>query len=343
MATDNFNRADGALGANWTTHTGTFSILSNQAQGTAAGTIAWAGAGSPFSANHYSEIKAITTGKYYGPAVNVSAGGNAVGWHQLGHIHLLIDGVLTFQFGTLAGFTLNDVVSLTREGMYVVAHKNGTLVGGIYVPYLVGTGQPGVWAREVTSTFDDWAGGEYPFTGTSFARMTRQSLNISQTSDADSFVRMTRQSLNISQTSNAAANARLTRVSINVSVTVSTGIPVTGAFISSTAVLYPPSLGYYQNAVGAFIGSTAVLYPPSVAGSGIGLPYLANVNLLYPPTLVFSGPAAIGMPFIDSTVLIYPPDVEASWVDEPAEVFNADRDLRQRSIGILWIEAYLPD
>lgn len=138
---------------------------------------------------------------------------------------------------------------------------------------------------------------------------------------------------------------------------------ITTAFISSGAALYPPSLTYVVSgatiASGAVanapaisfvkeiaassIASTAAINAPTIAGSGIGLAFIASTVVLRTPTLTAVGSQAVTGAFISSTLLTFAPIVELTWPPEPEDTYSAYRDITSIRVGLIWIEAFLPD
>jgi len=169
LATDNFNRSDGAAGANWTT-VDHFSggagmvIDSNNLRGNGA---TWcfgyySGVATP-DQHHYSQVLAPTSGLYYGPAVRCSgtdgSTANWVGWHNNGEIWKSVNGITT-QIGTAATFTTNDIVKLEANGTSYTPYKNGVAGTPVTDSSLSG-GTFGVFAYSVSGRFDDFEGGDY--------------------------------------------------------------------------------------------------------------------------------------------------------------------------------------
>src|SRR5208337_980502 len=80
MVTDNFNRANGHLGPNWTDTTdGGLAILSQAVVGTSAGVSGDIRTAEAYSSNQYSQVQVtltqLTGGQWIGPAVRLQNGG----------------------------------------------------------------------------------------------------------------------------------------------------------------------------------------------------------------------------------------------------------------------------
>jgi hypothetical protein len=170
MATDNFDRADGGLGANWSSATGTtgYTIISNQA----------ASSGSPsaeeavfwnaesFAADQYSEVTFSTgsNSSYIGPAVrcNSTSGGNYYGFYgdpNTRYLVRVVNGVWS-QLATLGtGFTNGQVLRLEVQGTTLSAYINGVLWTSV-TDSSISSGSPGLtsWANNNSGRLDNWTG-----------------------------------------------------------------------------------------------------------------------------------------------------------------------------------------
>jgi hypothetical protein len=176
-ASDDFNRANGSLGANWTdTSDGGLAIVSQQVAGTAsAGVSGDIRTGESYDSNQYSQIEVsatqLTGSQWIGPAVRVQAGGqeayvgiynwnngspnlevferNGGNWIQLGS---------TYNSGPLAAGTqlklmvVGDTVAFLQNGVERIAAAATDLSGGA----------PGILANG-TPQADNWAGGRAGF------------------------------------------------------------------------------------------------------------------------------------------------------------------------------------
>lgn len=168
---DNFNRADGGLGSNWTTVTGTTApqIVSNVLQPGTAGTLNSAfWSADAFANDQWVQGKMPnSTGSAQGPGLAVrlanSRGyflwfGNSantvsiwrmdssVSWTQLAISNTL----------TVSG---NDVWTLAAQGSTLTAYQNGTQVLQTTDTNFT-TGSPGVWMFNGGNQIDDWSGGD---------------------------------------------------------------------------------------------------------------------------------------------------------------------------------------
>ncbi len=193
IATDDFNRADGAIGSNWlyirdTAWTGgttpriaSNKAISSNAQATHYQVIRWAGSGT-FSNDQYSKI---TVGdlQFYsadyrvGVVVRCSTDTDANAdfyalWLAMdqasGVDHTLtldkvVNGTLTTLDTRTPVFSNGDTLELEALGGTLYAYKNGTLIYSIADASLT-TGKPGLLfagdGSTVTGTGDNWDGGD---------------------------------------------------------------------------------------------------------------------------------------------------------------------------------------
>lgn len=161
-ASDNFNRTDGTLGANWTSIQGTLNVVSNACKSSSGDSASYWAADS-FNANHWSECK-ITTSSDGGPAVRCTASGcyylgggsgaNAVWkWTSPGTWLKLAD--LNFIF------TATDVIRAEATGSSpttIKVYKNGVQQGSDVTdsssPFT--TGSAGLYISGTTTVLDDF-------------------------------------------------------------------------------------------------------------------------------------------------------------------------------------------
>jgi hypothetical protein len=131
---DNFNRADGALGSNWTILVGTnpYSIISNVAatNGASAENCTIYNAFTPAD-NQWAEVTITQTGAdaYVGPAVRGSGTSWYVFYGDTGNraLYRIVSGTPTSLASSATGFAVNDVIRLEVEGTTLRAYVNGVL------------------------------------------------------------------------------------------------------------------------------------------------------------------------------------------------------------------------
>jgi hypothetical protein len=201
IATDNFNRANGTLGSNWSDiNAGNADVLlidNNQVYGQVAGHFGvsrWNGAGT-FSNDQYSsaKLKAIDNyGTSYGIGVVARCSADTDGGRDYYYVMVQMTNTSGGTFTTVLGKVVNgtntnlhsaavtwsndDLVSIECEGTTIRACKNGAALGGSFTATdsALSTGKPGlaVMGPAATGLFyaDDWEGGD--ITASSSASIT---------------------------------------------------------------------------------------------------------------------------------------------------------------------------
>lgn len=155
---DNFNRADGSLGANWETLTGSSElvIFSNIVRSDTAGprsAAAVSTATASFTADHEAQCVFVALGSndYAGPGVRMSAaggtgyvlrsdGGNAGGRR----IHRYDNNTITSIGLVNVPLIANDVVRLRASGSLISVYVNDVLIDSV-TDTTYTTGQPGLF------------------------------------------------------------------------------------------------------------------------------------------------------------------------------------------------------
>lgn len=171
MPTDNFTRADGALGGSWTTwgnFPGTFNIVSNAASPTPAASQEH-GAVYAGSTRARSQIT-IATGDGTpdcGPGIHMDSlgtAGTARGYaaacnDATNTILYRVDNSVFTNIGSVAtGYTVGDTITLRRSGGNVIVSKNGTDILTV-ADSTYTAGSPGMYSWEHTLTLDNWTDG----------------------------------------------------------------------------------------------------------------------------------------------------------------------------------------
>lgn len=173
-ATDNFNRADGAVGSNWTAlqnsggaATG-HQIISNQCK--AGGEVycfsRWNA--DSFAADQYSQWKAVNTNAYSGLMVRMNASGYVDGYQWLmyfggvtGVLYRLDDGAFTQIANDPLQPASGSICKLTVEGSSLKMYDDGVQTGATQTDATYGTGSAGMFCAYVSGAaiVDDWEGG----------------------------------------------------------------------------------------------------------------------------------------------------------------------------------------
>lgn len=166
VATDDFNRADGGLGANWTIQTGAnMAISGNLVTTTTTSTdqLAFWNADA-FNNNQYSKWKAQVSGGSGLPGVTVRAsatGGslNAYFANSAG-IHKFVAGVYTQLLSDSLTLADGDTLELRVSGTTLERYHNGVLDGSVTDSSL-SSGSAGILQYTTGSAVksDDWEGG----------------------------------------------------------------------------------------------------------------------------------------------------------------------------------------
>jgi hypothetical protein len=149
--TDNFNRADGALGANYTTIIGTLGIESNEAASQQAADNVAAYTGASFANDHYAQCKVSGGGQNGGPAVRISGTGASATYYGLfcraGNTAILykVNGSASYtNIGTFSTYAATDVAKLHVVGTTLTVYKNGVQDGSPVVDSDFASGAPGI-------------------------------------------------------------------------------------------------------------------------------------------------------------------------------------------------------
>lgn len=179
-ASDSFNRADGAIGANWTAATIAaistgLAVSSNRSVSAVAnyGMAFWNV--DAFAVNQYSQATMISAVAYCGPGVRISAGGNGYIWlNTFGSDSRLIrlDGGsfnLIASGGTVPA--AGSVIRVEGEGSVITAKDDGVFqMNATDATYTAGSA--GLWHYDVGAPQDDWEGGNLGLnTGTGVDRV----------------------------------------------------------------------------------------------------------------------------------------------------------------------------
>jgi hypothetical protein len=174
-ATDNFNRADGGVGANWTAlqNSGAVAsgheVASNQVRGAASGFCYSRWNADVFNADHYSQAVGvnIATGFYLGPMVRMPASGAVEGYWWMvnaggtGTLYRVDGGLFTSVQASVPLPADASVVKLTATGTGLALYDDGVQVGTTATDATYASGSAGICnLRDVPiALMDDWEGG----------------------------------------------------------------------------------------------------------------------------------------------------------------------------------------
>lgn len=173
QASDNFNRANGALGANWTTTAGTFAISSNTALVTAVTGAAalTAYTGTTFASNQYAQATYLAGGSW-GGAIGVRLSNSAATGYILYGIAGSSSAIAKVVAGTVTniatggpGFSTSDILRLEVTGTSITASQNGAVILTA-TDSSIASGYPGLGAIDFTGgVMDNFKGGDLTWVG----------------------------------------------------------------------------------------------------------------------------------------------------------------------------------
>lgn len=162
MVSDNFNRANGAFGANWTNQTSPSAphIVSNEASGNGAGvTAAYWSAQTWFSAHSSQFVYRGSTANFAAPTVRAQTGANSwYGFFNNGSLQKCTAGTRVV-LATFAGYVAGDTAKLSVSGTTLECWVNDVSVG-THVDASFSGGSAGLAfvAGVFDATADDWVG-----------------------------------------------------------------------------------------------------------------------------------------------------------------------------------------
>lgn len=164
-AYDNFNRANGAIGANWTITSGGFNVAGNAAVGTGGTNLAYWSGGSAFSGAQFAQAAVATLNgatDFVGVDVLLSAGNNGYTCVE-NNANLLLQRLAAGTGTTLASsatagapgdvlrieVTSGGVLSCSRNGTTTITATDTTFTSG----------SPAIEQFGTVATMDNWSGG----------------------------------------------------------------------------------------------------------------------------------------------------------------------------------------
>ena len=175
---DNFGRANGALGSNWTTVAGTAApqIVSNTARAGTASTLNSAyWSASTFGNDQFAQATMPNSSSgQYGPGVAVrlssSAGyflwyGNSPNTVSLWRMDSATSWTLLKQSGALTVTPASDVWKIQAVGSTISGYQNGNLVVQA-TDTKITSGSPGMWLFYSSNQISNWSGGDVSSAGT---------------------------------------------------------------------------------------------------------------------------------------------------------------------------------
>ncbi len=155
MVADTFNRADGGLGANWTTDVGTApTIVTNAAKGNSGGYSSAHWSANTFAAAQSAQV-VRGANHYSGPAVRCSAN-NFYWFHSASEVHRMVAGTVT-SLGVIGASVAGDTMKLSISGSTLEVFVNGVSQGTLTDASLA-SGSVGIGFYGTTGTQDNWEG-----------------------------------------------------------------------------------------------------------------------------------------------------------------------------------------
>lgn len=165
--TDNFNRADGALGANWTSGVGDFAVNTNRAAHSVNPSAAYYSAGT-LGNDQYAQCAVINAGSGAYSGVALRCSGTGATFAAIGvradnsvdvEVHLFSGGVDTFQYGFATAFNgTTDILKAQVVGTTLTIYKNGVSIDSRSLTSPPASGFAGIFSAHTGP--DDWEGGD---------------------------------------------------------------------------------------------------------------------------------------------------------------------------------------
>jgi hypothetical protein len=190
LAVDDFDRADGGLGGNWTTTTGIQApqIVSNEALAGASNSVGGARhtgyAGWPN--NQYASILigsvvATQSDEGAGPACRIASGANTQYFAQTNttqtRLYKVVAGTYTQLGSDGAACVAGDELRLECVGTSISVKRQGSVIIGPVTDAAIAAGDAGLWTtRHVTggtTAAASWAGGDFATGGGALSRVER--------------------------------------------------------------------------------------------------------------------------------------------------------------------------
>lgn len=167
IASDNFDRADGGLGANWTNLWNAPAIISNTVGYTLASyaTAKWTGAGA-FGADQWAQVtisNAQAANDGVGPACRLGADGTTgygVSASTNSTSLRTLNNDTPAQIGLGVGVSDGDVIRLNCQGTTISVVKNGVTIISV-TNATTASGAPGITMHGTASRLDNWSAGDF--------------------------------------------------------------------------------------------------------------------------------------------------------------------------------------
>lgn len=166
---DDFNRANGGLGGNWTTDTGTTAIASNQWTVTAGEAVSRYSGQSLSSENHYGQATITARGGgYSGPIARKIASSTLTYYlcavQATGNDTIELYKRVTGTYTSLGTFGVNtvagDVLKVLCRGSTIQCYRNNVQIISVTDTSITGNLQAGIVAQLTTASYDDFLGSD---------------------------------------------------------------------------------------------------------------------------------------------------------------------------------------
>ena len=163
-AYDNFNRANGAIGASFNVTNGGINVASNAIQGTAAGNNVAFWTANSFFNDQFAQATVTSlngTTDFIGPSVRVSSGSN---WYSCFEnsttvfIQKEVTGSFTNITSAVSTGAIGDILRIEAQGNNLTCYKNGAVILTTTDSSLP-SGAPGMQLSGNVATLDNWTGG----------------------------------------------------------------------------------------------------------------------------------------------------------------------------------------
>jgi hypothetical protein len=163
-ATDSFNRADGAIGANWTAVDGGFDVVSNQIAGNTLQTNLGYWSADVFQDDQYAQVVVgVGPSPDGSPATRIASLRGYILSADASKVHLYrIDANESFallQSNSGTGVSAADVLRLESEGSTHRVYKNAGQLGTDQNDGTYAAGSAGMFIYATAPRLDDWEGG----------------------------------------------------------------------------------------------------------------------------------------------------------------------------------------
>lgn len=158
---DNFNRADGGLGSNWTTQQNAPQIVTNAAKGAAAGAYGSAyWSANSFNATQDAQGVWANGVNYVAPAVRCSGTGAGTNWYAYftsNSVQKSVSGTITTVGSPGGSVASGDTMKLAVSGTSLSTFINGVQTpGSPLTDSSLASGNAGMAFFADTGTLDDW-------------------------------------------------------------------------------------------------------------------------------------------------------------------------------------------